>query len=278
MGFQLWYSKETGKRRNGTTFTELQDIFINNITTKYIYETLACCTFQDPCAEVLQTLQRLDFDILGVIENDQVIGYIKREELPDSGEPVKNYVHKFNENQVISYTSPLIEVFTVLGNEGFIFTASDKGVEGIVAKADVNKPIVRMYLFGVISLFELHLNYWITEFYQNENWANVLKEERLVNAQKLFEDRKGHNLELTLLECLQIGDKKYILGQSDEFRQKFNFSKGKLKDLLEHMETIRNEVAHSQNSIISNLSWEDFVKCINGMTSFLEKSENEVVK
>jgi hypothetical protein len=105
-----------------------------------------------------------------------------------------------------------------------------------------------------------------------------LNNDRILKAQELFAERKGNNIELTLLECLQISDKKQILKKTDEFLVKFNYSKGKLKGLLEHVGMMRNEIAHSQNSIISNLSWRDFMECILEMENFLEKSEKEIVQ
>lgn len=268
--------KKTGIRRRGTTYSELQTIFINNITTKFIYEPLACCNLNDLTEEVLFTLNRLDFDILGVIDNDRKIGYVRRQDLEK--EPIKNYLHQFEKDQIIPDSTPLTDLFEILNKDGFVFISSENEVEGIVTKADINKPIVRIYLFGIISLFEIHLNFWIAELNERDSWLDKLNNDRIQMAKNLFNERKGNNIELTLLECLQISDKKQILKKTDEFLAKFNYSKGKLKGLLEHVGVMRNEIAHSQNSIISNLSWSDFIECILEMEDFLEKSEKEIVK
>jgi predicted transcriptional regulator len=143
MGFQLWYSKETGIRRRGTTYSELQTIFINNITTKYIYEPLACCNLNDLTEEVLITLNRLDFDILGVIDNGRKIGYVRRQDLEK--EPITNYLQQFEKDQIIPDSTPLTDLFEILSKDGFVFISSENEVDGIVTKADINKPIVRIY-------------------------------------------------------------------------------------------------------------------------------------
>jgi N-glycosylase/DNA lyase len=72
---------------------------------------------------------------------------------------------------------------------------------------------------------------------------------------------------------LQICDKKEILSKESKFLEKFNSSKRKFEILLGRSEIIRNELAHSQNSIIDNLSWEKFVKTITDIELFLIKSE-----
>ena len=151
-------------------------------------------------------------------------------------------------------------------------------VTGIVAKADINKPIVRIYLFGIISLFELHLNYWIVKYYGIDGWKNLIGENRLDAASEIFKERQGQNLELTILECLQLCDKREILKQTDAFREIFKYSKTKFKDFVEDVEKVRNEIAHSQSSIIANLPWENFVATINNVKTFLLISENEIIK
>ena len=275
MGFQLWYSKHTGIRRKGTSFAELQDIFIENITTKYIFEPLACCKITDNTYEVKSTLEQRDFDTLGVVdENDQKLGYVVQENLGENS--IENYIEKFDIAIVISESTPLSELFEILLDKEYVYVLSKNSVNGIVTRADINKPIVRIYLFGLISLFELHLNFWITENYDEESWKEILNPARIELAEKIYKERKGNNVQLTLLECVQICDKREILRATDKFRDDFEFSKSAFKKLLENVEKIRNELAHSQTSIIANLEWTDFVNVIKSMKEFLIKSEEKI--
>lgn len=275
MGFQLWYSKHTGIRRKGTSFAELQDIFIENITTKYIFEPLACCKITDNIYEVKRTLKQRDFDTLGVVdENDQKLGYVVQENLGEN--TIENYIEKFDIAIVISESTPLSELFEILLDKEYVYVLSKNSVDGIVTRADINKPIVRIYIFGLISLFELHLNFWITENYDEESWKEILNPARIVLAAKIYKERKGNNVQLTLLECIQICDKREILRTTDKFINDFKFSKSAFKKLLENVEKIRNELAHSQTSIIANLEWTDFVNVIKSMKEFLIKSEEKI--
>jgi hypothetical protein len=101
----------------------------------------------------------------------------------------------------------------------------------------------------------------------------LLKINRVEGAENVFSNRKGNNDELSLLECLQISDKKVILKGTVKFLEKFNFSKNNIETLISNSEKIRNELAHSQKSIISNLKWELFVETINDIEKFLTESE-----
>ena len=278
MGFQLWYSENTGIRRNGTTFEEIQNIFIDSITTRYIYEPLACCSINDSPHEVKHTLEKRDFDLLGVINNEQKkIGFVEKEKLNHN--EISASITEFHLDYVISESTPLSELFKILKTKNSVFVLNGDEINGIVTRADINKPVVRIYLFGVISLFEMNLNYWIKASYENDEWKGCLKGNRIEDAHKILEERKGNNLDLELLECLQFCDKREILKRNDGFLTKFEFeSKAKFERLLKNVEKIRNELAHSQNSIIDNLKWDDFVNCIQQMQLFLEKSEKEIEK
>lgn len=275
MGFQLWYSKQTGIRRKGTSFSELQDIFIENITTKYIYEPLACCRITDNPFEVRETLKQRDFDTLGVVDDaDEKIGYIEREKLGEKS--IEHYIQKFELEVIISDSTPLSELFQILLDKECVYVLSKDSIEGIVTRADINKPIVRIYLFGLISLFELHLNFWITTNYNEESWIKNLNQVRLEMAEKLFEERQGNNNQLTLLECIQICDKRELLKVTDSFIQEFKYTKSGFERLLKNVEKIRNELAHSQNSIIANVKWSDFVNSIRMVKEFLVQSEDKI--
>jgi len=275
MGYELWISPNSGIRRKGTTFKELQSIFFDSITTRFIYEPVYSCKLTDESENVKGILSQKEFDIVGVIdEANQIIGYAERFELTNGH--IKKFTKEIRISQVISDSTPISHLLNILYDVSFVFVIVKDKIGGIVTRADINKPIIRIYLFGIISLFEMHLNFWINEFYENESWTGKLKENRLQEASKTYELRKGNNDDLSLLECLQLCDKKTILKSTNIFQEQFTFSKTQIVILLENIEKIRNELAHSQNSIISNLEWSEFVNTISKAQDFLSKSEKIV--
>jgi hypothetical protein len=272
MGYQLWLSPYTGLRRKGTTFKELEALFIDQITTKFIYEPLYSCHLHDESKHVKEELSHRDFDYSGVIDSDKrIIGFCIREELGEG--PIEQFLRPFDLQVLISDSTALCKLFSVFNERPYAFVLAGNQVSGIVTVWDINKPVVRIYLFGIISLFELHLNYWIDALNPEGIWDKKIKPERLEDARKLLDLRKGNNNDLTLLECLQISDKKVILLNTPEFLDKFKFSRRKLEDVTSHIEVIRNEIAHSQNSIISNLAWAEFSEIVSAVEKFLKDSE-----
>lgn len=278
MGLELWTSPVTGYRRRGTRFSAIRQIFIDNVTARCIYEPLLSCPRNSMSMEAREALQVRDFDVAGVKETKDgtVVGYVKTEELGD-GE-VGNYLRTIEHDLLISDSTPLAEIFYVLSNKDFAFVVYGNQITGIITKADINKPPVRIYIFGAISLLEMHLNLWINHFFPNERWKNDVPENRMKIADDIYNKRKGNNQELTLLECLQLCDKRELLLNTEDFLAMFKFTKKKFKSLVGRAEVIRNELAHSQNSIVANMDWNKFVNTIQTTEKFLIESDHEVEK
>lgn len=274
MGFELWYSESTKHRRNGTSFLELKEIFTDNISTKQIFELLDRVKLDEGPLEVREYLLEKDFDVLGVVDSNGVtIGYIHKDNLND-GE-LKDYLIPIQSNLLIANNTSFSKLLEVLSHNDFVFVLSNNEIDGIVTKADINKPLFRLYLFGIISLFEMHINFWINKYLKVEI-KQVLEGARYESALKIFELRQKKNHQLTILECIQLGDKRDILLGIPDFLKMFSFSKKAFDKFMKTVETIRNETAHSQHSIIDSLDWPRFVKVVQDIETFLDKAEDEL--
>ena len=95
-------------------------------------------------------------------------------------------------------------------------------------------------------------------------------------ARDIYKKRKGNNQDLSLLECLQFCDKRDLLKQSEDFIEEFEIPKKKFYTFVKRVETIRNELVHSQNSIISNIEWSVFVETVYHLDDFLTNSDTKV--
>jgi len=274
MAGQLWISPDGKKRRRGTTFTEIQSLFINQITTRHIYEPLECTPLNVDTEELLNDLNALDFDVVGVIDhNENIIGFIRREKLSTGS--VSEF-ELFNLNIVLTDSTPLHKLIQLLSKNSFLFVMHGNAVNGIITIADINKPIVRLYLFSAISLLEMHMNFWINEFYKSESWKSILKHDQLDEATQQFDSRRHNNSTLSLLMCLQFSAKREILCSSKEFLKDFNFSVIGFNRLFKRAEKIRNQLAHSQESIIKEIGMEKFATTVYGVEIFLEQSEKKI--
>lgn len=276
MGYQLWVSPITGYRRKGTKFLSLRKIFIDNITAMNIYEPLLCCPVESNAHDAKEALRVRDFDVAGVkaTEGGEVIGYVQALDLGDGN--IRKYVREISSNLLISDSTPISELFSVLSETAFSFVISGKHISGIVTKADINKPPVRIYLFGMISLLEMHLSAWINHYYPGNSWINRVPKKRMQEATEIYELRKGNNQDLSFLECIQLCDKRDLLAKSQQFRGDFGFSRVGFDSFVKDVEKIRNELAHSQYTIIANIKWDRLVKTISRAEAFLISSDEKV--
>ena len=74
---------------------------------------------------------------------------------------VKDHLQTIRPDDLISDSTELADLFKVLGIRPSVFVLAGSAVTGIVTRADLNKPPLRIYLFGLISLLEMHLLYWV---------------------------------------------------------------------------------------------------------------------
>jgi len=59
--------------------------------------------------------------------------------------------------EIVSSTTPLIGLLPIMKNRDHLFVLDGARLESIVTSADLQKPPVRMLLFGLVSLFDMFL-------------------------------------------------------------------------------------------------------------------------
>ncbi|MBL0509663.1 MULTISPECIES: CBS domain-containing protein [Aeromonas] len=275
MGYQLWMSPETGYRRQGTRFESLHKIFLENAKLLSLLEPVLCCKNTDSASDTKYALELRDFDVTCVVNDEGVIiGQIERKNLKQG--IVAEYIKNIDEEQKIDENTSLVHLLNILETSEFKYVTRDNQIIGIVTRSDLNKPIPRTYLFGVVSLVELHINFWINHYYPNDIWLHILNKDRRSKVQETIALRRGSSDYLAMVECAQLCDKKEILRNTPEFLARFGFSKKSFKMFLEKLEIVRNEIAHSQSSIIERLSWSNITHTIAKAEEFVGHSDDVI--
>ncbi len=190
-------------------------------------------------------------DIVGVRRNGAVVGYARRENL-DSGACL-DHIESFYENQILPETGNLADAILVLEKHPFCFVAMLGHVGAYVSLREVHKPPVRMWLFGMITILETYITRIVREKYPDDSWQQVVSAGRLQKARTLFEERQRRKERVELLDCLQFGEKGRILLNDDRIREDAGFgSIREGKQRLKEIESLRNNLAHSQDIVGSN--------------------------
>jgi hypothetical protein len=223
-------------------------------------------------------LEQRGFDVAGVKEadNNSITRFVTAASLKKGGN-VRDHAVDIAIDNLIADATSLAKVFSILGRREYSFVVADANVAGIITRADLNKPPARIYLFGLVSLLEMHLVFWIRKEFGDESWKQHLTESRIEQALKLYEQRKQNHQELNLCECLQVCDKANVVMTRDELRDLFGInSKTEGRRLFGRAQDLRDLLAHGHTSLVKGTTWEDLTKTVAWMERSLEMSDNKI--
>lgn len=115
-----------------------------------------------------------------------------------------------------------------------------------------------MWLFGVITLIEMHFLTLIERHLREDGWQKDLSNHRLEKASALQAERRRRKQDPRLLDCLQLSDKAQNIVRDAELRQQIGFASRRRGDeVIKNLEKLRNNLAHAQD--IVTLDWETIV-------------------
>lgn len=239
-------------------------LFTEAFTAKDIAEPIHSFDAGRESMEVLNIIHTLGIDVIGVRRHGHVIGYAWKGDL-DSRLCGDN-ARAFGRDQVIYGDASLSEVILVLTRYDHCFISLLDSVAGVVTRADMEKPTVRMWLFGMITILEMNLANQMRKRWPGDEWQQHCSKNRLRKAETLYEERIRLNQHCDLIDCLQLSDKAQILLSDQEIREEWGFnSKAAADRVIKEMSSLRNNLAHGQ-SIVS-YDWPQIVR----MTQRLEQ-------
>lgn len=234
----------------------LRRVFNDGFNARDVAEPLVSFDDSTPAEEVIKLMQAQDFDVVGVRREGLIVGYAERTCLAEGvcGE----YLQPFDDAAVISDAAPLADVVMRLSRSPRLFARVLGTVGGIITMSDLQKPPVRMWLFGMISLIEMRMARLIEQLCEGESWRQFLSEGRLQKAAALLEERRRRSQNLNLIDCLQFSDKGQIIARNEAIRSLTRFtSRRQVEEGCKAMENLRNNLAHSQD--ILSTDWETIV-------------------
>ena len=238
------------------SYYDIDKIFFRGLTVRDIAEPLPSFDFQTPAETVLAAMKLHQFQIAGVRENGFVTGYVEDSDLGTG--PCGQYCHPVEEAKILSGHASLTDLVLALNQVPYLFVNFLGEISGIVTRADLQDPPVRMWLFGVITLIEMHFLTLIERHLPEDGWQKYLSNRRLDKASALQAERQRRNQDPRLLDCLQFSDKAQIIVRDAELRQQIGFaSRRRGEEVIKNLEKLRNNLAHAQD--IVPLDWETIV-------------------
>jgi hypothetical protein len=232
-------------------------LFATGFTSEDVAEPLRSFDADADGEAVARVLAEHEAEVAGVREAGRVTGFVETASLI-SGR-LGDQARRFARDQIVHDTSPLPVVVEVLTRRDHCFVEVLGDVGAVVRRADMQKPIVRTWLFGIVSLMEMQLTQRIQQRWPHGEWTANLSRGRLEKARELREERRRRGQPTDLLSCLQISDKAEVLSGDPEERALLGFAtSGSAKRVIADIASLRNNLAHATD-IVSH-DWPQIVR------------------
>jgi len=223
----------------------IRRVFLETFTARDIAEPLASFDADTPCSHVCEFMKSRDFDLVGIRRDGLVTGYAMREAL--QGEYCGQFAVPVADAAVREDTTPIPGVLFELDRAPFLLISLLGSVGGIVTRADLQKPAIRMWLFGIVTLIEMRFGELIERYCPTNTWMSCLSESRLQKARELLSERQRRNQAVRLFDCLQFSDKITIVARHEEVRKLTVFTSRRQAEAAgKELEQLRNTLAHAQ--------------------------------
>jgi len=253
---------------------ELRKTLDDSLVVRHISTKMETCRGDRQAAEVRTYMEERNFDVMGLFDGDRISRYGSLKRLGegtcnDHGLPIEP-------TEIVASTTALIDLLPIMKDRDYLFVLEGARLESIVTPADLQKPPVRMLLFGLVSLLDMFLLALVRRHYSEETLSSILKPQRLEEARSLYDLRKAKNQEIDLADCLQISDKRdLILRKLDCPTLGFNSKRTAMK-FFKKAEDLRNNLAHSQDLVLGS-SWNEVIELAININAFLSRFENLAV-
>lgn len=183
--------------------------------------------------------------VIGVRRAGLVAGWVEAAQLK-SGTLGENACD-FAPGEVLDESASLEVVLGAFGKTSQVFIQWHGEVAGVISRRDLQKPPLRMWLFGAITVLDANLTWAIGQIYPEDSWQDVISAGRLEKARGLQQERQRRGSDCTLTDCLQIKDKADILLRDDASLATLALQSRREADrLTRDLEKLRNHLAHAQ--------------------------------
>jgi hypothetical protein len=227
----------------------LRRVFLDAFEALDVAEPLCSFDAGSPAHEVRAFMEARVYDRVGVRVDGIVRGWVERAGL--DGGRLRDRLRPFGPDDLVAATASLPEVIRSLAVNERCFVTVLGEPAAIVTLQDLEKPPVRMFLFGMVTVLEMLVSRAVEQGFPGERWREHVAPGRLAKAEELRAERERRGRPARLLDCLQFSDKALLAVRLPEVRARFDpgTSGKELKRAVKELEELRNHLAHSQEII-----------------------------
>ena len=254
------------------SLADLREIFDFRITASDIAESLESFGQDQEASEAREIMESKDFDVAGVKKNGAVYGYVERADLADGS--VGDRAKSFDVSLIVTESTGLFKLLARLRDVPQLFVLDAVHVGSIVTRADLQKAPVRLFLFGMVTLIEMHFLRMIRDHFENDSWKSKARN-YVEEAERIFANRRSRNQAIDLAECLNFAGKVTVVTNTKQLCRRNGFdSKESAKACLERIVELRNALAHGQDILLG--LWPEIIDIVEDAELILDKCEEDL--
>lgn len=247
-------------------------IFMRAFSAQDIAEPLRSFDAEFEAGRIADYLNARTRSVAGLRESGRVKGYVRQQDLGDA--TAHEYMRGFKKGQLVEGEASLADVVFVLTRHDYCFVRVLDDVVGVISRGEMQKPVVRMWLFGFITTIEMALRERMQRRWPDSGWEVHMTASRLQKAQTLRDERLRRGQACELIDCIQLSDLARILLTLPEEREAYGFdTAGAAKRVLKEMESLRNNLAHAQDIVTHD--WAQIARMAQNMESLAKGSEDQ---
>ncbi len=201
-----------------------------------------------PHRSVQAIMKRGPFDILPVEDGDSISRYYKRQH---RGLP---RLKAITVADIIGADLSLLELIRHFAESGreFYLVLGGSRLDGIVTRADLNEPAVRVLIYAILNRFELLLGGVVEGRYKDARCLALLSRHSREKAQQRLAAARSKNMVLRPTAYLNLSDLVTICAKTQNTWRTLGVnSKRELTSHYAPLAALRNKIAHPVRPLVS---------------------------
>lgn len=191
--------------------------------------------------------------------------------LEPNADPVVGQARPIDATLLVSSDLGLADGVSRLKAHPYYFVLQRDNLQGIVTRADLQRPAVGMVLFSLILTSEAAAN-MIIDRCLGPAWIERLSAEQRAHVNEVFNQRLRTNTEVTMLDCLMLHDRLQLLGKCDRAVPELGFASGKqFRKWKERLVNLRDNLAHGGGLLHAEPDPTHAIELFEDVRSFAER-------
>ena len=220
--------------------------------------------------QTLNWMQDRGFDA-APIDDPEPYRVVVAQSLRPINHPVSLQAQPLDAALLVSSDLSLADGITRLKRQQFYFVLQRDQLQGIVTRADLQRPAVSMIIFSLILASETAMRE-ITSRNLASVWFEKLRPAAKTEVETVYNNRVKNNTEVTKLDCLMIHDLLALMNECTGIVTQLGFTKSQFKKWKERLRLLRDTLAHGGGLLHAEPDPMRAVQLFEDVRGFAEKT------